>query len=131
MSSAKSLALSGPARPTDGDRPLGFRLELIADGSPYRLRSNEELSFRLLYEGRPLAGALVAAVNRLHPGAKLSSRSDTNGRVRFPLAHEGTWLIRAVHMVPAPAGSGADWESIWASLTFEVNTPGPLDRSAR
>ncbi len=129
--SAKSLVLSGPARPTHGDRPLGFRLELIADGSPYLLPSNDELSFRLLYEGRPLAGALVAAVNRRHPDAKLTSRSDTSGRVRFRLAHDGTWLIKAVHMVPAPAGSAADWESIWASLTFEVNAPAPLDRSAR
>jgi hypothetical protein len=23
-------------------------------------------------------------------------------------------------MVPAPAGSNADWESFWASLTFEI-----------
>ena len=129
--SAKSLVLSGPARPSDGDRALGFRLELIADESPYRLRSNDELSCRLLYEGRPLAGALVAAVNRRHPAAKLTSRSDASGRVRFPLRYEGTWLIKTVHMVPAPAGSGADWESIWASLTFEVNAPAPLDRSAR
>jgi uncharacterized GH25 family protein len=129
--SAKSLVLSGPAKPTHGDRPLGFRLELIADKSPYLLGSNDELSCRLLYEGRPLAGALVAAVNRRHPAAKLTSRSDTSGRVRFRLAHDGTWLIKTVHMVPAPAGSAADWESIWASLTFEVNAPGLLDRSAR
>jgi hypothetical protein len=31
------------------------------------------------------------------------------------------WLVKAVHMVPAPAGSGADWESIWASLTFKAS----------
>jgi len=29
------------------------------------------------------------------------------------------WLVKAVHMVPAPAGSDADWRSFWASLTFE------------
>jgi uncharacterized GH25 family protein len=123
--SAKSLVLSGPARLTHADRPLGFRLELIADGNPYLLRSNDELSFRLLYEGRPLAGALVAAVNRRHPEAKRTARSDASGRVRFPLPHEGTWLIKTVHMVPAPAGSGADWESTWASLTFEIKAPAP------
>ena len=129
--SAKSLVLSGPARSTHADRPVGFRLELIADGNPYLLRSNDELSFRLLYEGRPLAGALIAAVNRRHPEAKRTARSDASGRVTFPLSHEGTWLIKTVHMVPAPAGSGADWESIWASLTFEVKAPAPESRSAR
>jgi hypothetical protein len=25
-----------------------------------------------------------------------------------------------VHMVPAPAGANADWQSYWASLTFEL-----------
>ena len=30
------------------------------------------------------------------------------------------WLIKAVHMVPAPADSNADWASYWASLTFEL-----------
>jgi hypothetical protein len=129
--SAKSLVLSGPPRSTDSDRPLGFRLELIADGNPYMLRSSDVLSCRLLYEGRPLAGALVAAVSRRHPDAKRTSRSDADGRVRFSLPHEGTWLIKSVHMVPAPAGSGADWESIWASLTFEVKAPAPRHGSAR
>ena len=32
----------------------------------------------------------------------------------------GVWLVKAVHMAPAPAESGAEWESLWASLTFEV-----------
>jgi hypothetical protein len=30
------------------------------------------------------------------------------------------WLIKAVHMIPAPAGSKAEWASFWASLTFEL-----------
>jgi hypothetical protein len=30
------------------------------------------------------------------------------------------WLIKAVHMVPAPDQTKADWASIWASLTFEL-----------
>jgi hypothetical protein len=29
------------------------------------------------------------------------------------------WLIKAVHMIPAPAGTNAEWQSYWASLTFE------------
>jgi hypothetical protein len=30
------------------------------------------------------------------------------------------WLIKAVHMVPAPAGTNAEFMSFWASLTFEA-----------
>jgi len=36
------------------------------------------------------------------------------------LAAGRIWLVKTVHMVPAPADSGADWESLWASLTFEI-----------
>ena len=33
-----------------------------------------------------------------------------------------------VHMVPAAADSGADWESIWASLTFELTPAGSVSQ---
>ncbi len=116
---AKSLIQSGPAG-DQGDRALGFTLELVAERNPYALRSGEDLPVRLTYEKRPLAGALVVAINRLNPADKLALRSDADGRVRFQLKKGGVWLIKAVHMVPAPAGSRADWASYWASLTFQL-----------
>jgi len=36
------------------------------------------------------------------------------------LPRPGVWLVKVVHMVPAPKDTGADWESLWASLTFEI-----------
>jgi uncharacterized GH25 family protein len=75
---------------------------------------------RLTYENRPLAGALVVAMNRLHPAQKLAARTDRDGRVRFRLPAGGMWLVKAVHMIPAPAGTNAEWASYWASLTFEM-----------
>jgi hypothetical protein len=42
-----------------------------------------------------------------------------DGRARFALGAKGVWLVRVVHMVPAPRDSGADWESLWGSLVFE------------
>ena len=107
------------------DRALGFTLELVAERNPYRLGAGQQLPVRLTYEGRPLAGALVMAINRANPKVKLSMRSDKDGRVAFKLPQDGMWLIKAVHMIEAPAGSGAQWASFWASLTFELNRPAP------
>jgi uncharacterized GH25 family protein len=118
---AKSLLLSGPVKPEQADRALGFTLELVAERNPYKLAAGQALPVRLTYEGRPLAGALVMAVNRANPKVKLAMRSDVNGRVAFKLPQDGMWLIKAVHMVEAPADSGAQWASFWASLTFELN----------
>ena len=119
---AKSLVLSGSPSEAQGDRLLGFTLELVAERNPYAIRAGEELPVRLTYENRPLAGALVVAMNRLNPSEKLAARTGNDGRVRFRLRPGGMWLVKAVHMVPAPAGTHAEWTSFWASLTFEPRT---------
>ena len=117
---AKSLVLSGSPEGAQGDRPLGFTLELVAERNPYAIGAGEELPVRLTYQNRPLAGALVVAMDRLNPSEKLTARTGNDGRVRFRLRPGGMWLVKAVHMAPAPAGSGAEWTSFWASLTFEL-----------
>jgi uncharacterized GH25 family protein len=114
--SAKALLLNGTAT-TPADRVLGFRIELVADKSPYS--DSGPIPFRLLYENRPLAGALVVAFNKATPLDKLKARTNQEGRVTLDIKRRGTWLVTAVHMIPAPSDSDAQWESIWASLSFE------------
>jgi uncharacterized GH25 family protein len=117
---AKSLVLSGSPGEAQGDRRLGFPLELVAERNPYTIRAGQDLPVRLTYENRPLVGALVVAMNRQYPSERLAFRTDQDGRVRFQLRPGGMWLVKAVHMVPAPAGTNAEWVSFWASLTFEL-----------
>jgi len=107
---AKALLVAGGGPAETRDRILGLRLELVMES---------ESAFRLLYEGKPLSGALVVAMQQDDPSIRLSARSDKKGRVTFALPKRGVWLVKSVHMIPAPAESGADWESLWASLTFE------------
>lgn len=135
---AKALVEAQPAVPGKGrDRPAGLTLELVAEADPYHLGapgSGAELPVRLLYRGEPLAGALVVALAADtgagagdaggDASAVQSVRSDHAGRAVFHLDHPGPWLVKAVHMIAAPPGSGADWESLWASLTFAVPSGG-------
>ena len=117
---AKSLVRSGAMGSGAGDRALGFPIELVAERNPYQMRVGEPLPVRLTYNNAPLAGALVVAFNQRHPFHKLRVRSDRDGRAAFTIDEPGPWMVKAVHMVPASAGSNADWESFWASLTFEM-----------
>jgi uncharacterized GH25 family protein len=121
---AKSLVLTRAACAAcqPADRKLGFALELIAERQPWVLREGELLPVRLLYEGQPLAGALVVALRRTDPASKTMLRSDADGRVLLAVPHGGQWLVKAVHMRPAPPESGADWESLWASLSFAIDS---------
>jgi len=117
---AKSLLAVGGGSGAGWERVFGERLELVPEKNPYALTGGGELPVRLLYEGKPLAGALVVALQRDRPEAKVSARTDAKGRVRLKLDRPGFWLVKAVHMIAAPRETGADWESFWASLTFEA-----------
>lgn len=116
---AKTLIQAGPA--TGGhDRVVGMRLELIPGANPYAMASGQSLPLTLMFEGKPLAGVLVVAINRAEPKPPVRARTDRAGHVSLSLPRGGAWLVKAVHMVPAPQASGADWESFWASVTFEL-----------
>jgi len=116
---AKALVVSGKPSAGGHDRQLGLPLELIPEENPYA-SAGGGLPVRILFHERPLEGALIVALPREEPGMKLAARSDRDGRVVLDLAAGRIWLVKTVHMVPAPADSGADWESLWASLTFEI-----------
>jgi uncharacterized GH25 family protein len=118
---AKAL-LETPGAAAKGvfDTPLGFTLELVPRKNPYTMKSGGELPVALSFRGKPLANALVVAMNREHPDQPVRARTDAKGHVKLRLAHPGFWLVKAVHMEPAPAGSDADWESWWASVTFDL-----------
>jgi uncharacterized GH25 family protein len=116
---AKALVACGPSWKERADRRLGLPLELVPEANPY-LGGSGPRWIRLLFQDRPLEGALVVAIAKEEPEKKLAARSEADGRVAFDLAAGRTWLVKAVHMVPAPVGSGADWESLWASLTFAI-----------
>ena len=101
--------------------PLGFTLELVPRKNPYALRIGDALPLSLTFRGKPIANVLVVAMRKEAPEKKVQARTDASGRVSLPLGDAGFWLIKAVHMeAAAPADAGVDWESWWASMTFDL-----------
>ena len=122
---AKSLMAAGSARDGGHDRLLGFPLELVPEVSPYSMEGGGALPVRLIFRGEPLEGALIAAVSRQDPRVTVSGRTGADGRVTLALDRPGAWLVKCVHMFEATGNEKADWESLWATLTFEI-PPRPL-----
>lgn len=122
---AKSLLQAGGSGSEGFDRILGLTLEIIPEKNPYTLPPGAALPVRLLYEGKPLQGALFIALDQAAPDKAISIRSDAEGRATFTLPRDGVWLIKAVEMIPARGGKDTDWESFWASLTFRLGPPPP------
>ena len=114
---AKAL-LTGLSSSSAVTRPLGLAYEIVPDDDPTaRL---QPFRGRILYDGKPLAGALVVALLHGEPGVHLQTQSDAKGAITLPLPRPGVWLIKSVHMVRAGFFSSEDWDSYWASLTFEI-----------
>ena len=96
------------------DVPFGFRFEIVPLNDP---ATAENLEARVLFEGKPVEGVLVQAIDQ-SSGTLNSRRSNSDGRAQVELTGDGPWIVKAVHMVAASDGAGAEWERIWATLTF-------------
>jgi uncharacterized GH25 family protein len=118
----KALLRVGDAPSTGFDRELGLPIELVLETDPLAWSPGEELVLRLEFEQAPLANHQVKLMRLAAPYTITLARTDENGRVRFAPEAAGAWLVSTVHQrraTPEQALEG-DWESFWASLTFEL-----------
>lgn len=102
-------------------RPVGLTLEIVGETDPRQLASGAPFAVRVLYRGKPLAGALVKTFPQGGVVTESRVRTDAAGRATMTLGKPGVWLVNTVHMIDAPAGSGARWQSLWSSLVFELD----------
>ncbi len=124
---AKALIRVGGEAQGGHERALGFPLELIPRSDPFVAADASgtcELRLGLLHQGRPLEGALVRLVHLDSASAagatELRARTDADGQATFQLPRRGCWLATSVHMTRVEGSAEADWQSLWASLTFEL-----------
>ncbi len=110
-------------------QPFGLWLEIMPERSPCGLRVGDALTVRVLFQGRPLQGAHVAAGYEGVTGHSYPVwiPTDRNGRATVKLDRPGAWFVRTLHMVPLQGDPEADWQSAFSTLTFEVS---PADGAA-
>jgi uncharacterized GH25 family protein len=118
---AKSIFLSGA--PDEGfKRVVGLPIEFVPERDPYRMKSGESLPVRVLLRGKPAPNLEVRTAWAGASESKLQNlgRTDSNGRIQIPITSAGKWRLHAIHMERVSDPAVADWESLWATLTFEV-----------
>jgi uncharacterized GH25 family protein len=116
---AKALVQAGAGGPQDAaTRALGLSLEIVPEVSPYATPAQAALPVRVLYEGRPLAGALVKLADLGRDAEVASVVTDADGRARFSMPGKGAWRLAVVWTKPLPATAETDFETVFSSLTF-------------
>lgn len=104
-------------------QPLGYPVEIIPQQNPYALRAGQLLEVLCTLDGSPIGNQFVM-VGRERVDGKLSqftTRSDTKGIARVRLSGPGKWFVKFIHMTKLNDPT-LDYESKWASLTFEVKS---------
>lgn len=132
---AKTLVEVGRGGPRAFSRIAGHPLELVPLVDPSGLRAGDSLSLRVVYRGQPLPGARAHAGYVSEPPecartdtaprtvADAHLTADAAGLIRVPITNDGVWNVRMIHIAPADLGSGADWDTHWATIVFQVGRP--------
>jgi uncharacterized GH25 family protein len=122
-----SKSLDNVSRDNPGfDRVLGHTLELVPEASPVTpMGPGAAIKVRLLYKGKPLAGAQVSFIPR---GTTLSAgfdpryerKTDSAGRASFTPTEGNYYLVVAHHLEPEESGKGYKSTKYSATLTVLV-----------
>ena len=131
---AKTIVEVGRDGPRAFAKTVGHALELVPVNDPAALHSGDMLMVRLLYHGRPVAGAHLRA-GAAPPGVTATSDSappsaperkdavvatGADGSAHIPLGEGGLWNVRTLYAAPAAGGSDT-WEVYFATLVFNVS----------
>jgi hypothetical protein len=125
---AKAYVVAG--QPTGNfAKPLGLKIEIVPLTEPAQLKAGDSLPIQLLFDGKPLADTQVEMALSANPKSKtnlaIAGRTDASGKLEIRIAEAGKIRLHAVHMLPSTQPTH-DWESFWATLTFEVASGLPM-----
>lgn len=118
----KALVQVGETRSDHYATVLGYPAEIVPLENPYTLRTGSSLRARILVDGKPVVNQLVlygGVTSADVPVEAREVRSDAQGIATVQLETAGVWYLKFIHMSKVE-GDEVDYESKWASLTFEM-----------
>ncbi len=117
------LILGTPGKLKMLSEPIGHALEIVPLNDPSALPQGSGFRVRVLFRGKPLVNAQVAAVNEgaapemhLFP---VVTRTDKDGIAELKLTKQGLWYARLIHSIPADDPE-FQWHHFFATMTFRA-----------
>jgi uncharacterized GH25 family protein len=102
--------------------PAGDRFEIVPLEHPNRVAPGGTLRLRVLFDGQPLPAVKVTGARASGTAKEISASTDERGEVSVTVTAPGRWYVRAIHMVHLAEDPEVEWESYWATLSFEVQS---------
>jgi uncharacterized GH25 family protein len=126
----KTIAHADEAAGRAWAKQLGYPIEIVPRSDPATLCPGDELEFEVLADGAPAAEQLVyASYAGFHEHTDdgghqeaVKTRTDASGVGSVEISNDGRWYLRLIRMLEVDEDD-VDYESNWATLTFEVECP--------
>ncbi len=117
----KAVFQVGEARTSNVSTAFRFPAEIVPLDNPYVGQRTGTLRMRCDVDGKPTTGltVLVGSQKGHEKPRERSLVTDAHGVVTIRINRSGKWYVKFVRMVPV-SGGDVDYESKWATLTFEV-----------
>lgn len=117
---AKLFVQSGDELDDTWKKVVGHTLEIVPLQNPNAIKAGDYLNVKILFNGKPLPHTMVKVWG--HVGSKIflqNAYTEDDGTVKFPISAKGSWMVSTVRMEKSTK-AGADYESSWASMVFNV-----------
>ena len=121
---AKSLVAVGNG--VGDDVVTGMVTEIVALENPYTGNSADGVLVQVLYQGKPRVDEQVEIFEKAPDNSVrvFTMKTDSAGRANIPVRPGHRYMVDSVVLREPPAdlvaATGAQWESLWANLTFAV-----------
>ena len=126
---AKSIVQVGPLGAGSQEqvsKPVGLPLEIVPESNPYGAPRAAILPVRVIYAGRPLAGALVKLTDLNNDASPFEVHlTDQSGRASFSMPDSGSWLLNVIWTKALPRSEETDFETVFSSLSFGFPSDHP------
>ena len=105
-------------------QPFNYPVEIIPQQNPYSLKVGDELVVLCTKDSHPIANQFVMVGWQSRDGKVHGQqvRTDADGLARVKLVGAGKWYVKMINMTPL-SELDLNYESKWASLTFEIGAP--------
>lgn len=118
---AKLLVQVGPTTDNTYMKRAGLDHEIVPLLNPYTIKPGAYMKCQVWLNGQLRKHALVKVWSSYNGTTFLQNiYTESDGTVTFPIGTPGRWMVSSVAMA-ASTKAGADYESKWASLVFEID----------
>ncbi len=101
----------------------GLPFEIVPLDDPNQVAPNGALRLRVVRNGEPVSGVSIVGARASGRAKEISTTTDARGEAEVRVGAPGRWHVRALHLLRVEGDPEVAWESYWATLSFEVQSP--------